>query len=161
MASVLLPSHPPRMHHRTKNWLSWIGYIWQDKENSEPTGMCRLLCLDSWFPFLDLEQDNKEMLSQNLKSWENETNGTRNRPNLWQQQMWQFRFGIRQIYKGSPWTRQQEFLILIHSSGTTEYETTVNPGMYVYVCCIYLWLGVLGFRLRGVLKHLPEICRWV
>ena len=82
------------------------------------------------------------MLSQNLKSWENETNRTRNRPNLWQQQMWQFRFGIRQIYKGSPWTRQQEFLILIHSSGITVSETPVNPGMCQ---CMYAWEAQFGW----------------
>ena len=134
---------PPRMHHRTRNWLQWMEFeTKKEKNNSQPTGMCRLLCLDSWFPFLDLEQDDKEMLSQNLKSWENETNRTRNWPNLWQQQMWQFRFGIRQIYKGSPWTRQQEFLILIHSSGTTVSETPVNSGMCQ---CMYAWEARFGW----------------
>ena len=119
----------------------------QGQKNSKPTGMCRLLCLDSWFQFLDLEQDDKEMLSQNLKSWENETKEG-NRGNLWQQQMWQFRFGIRQIYKGSPWTRQQEFLILIHSSGTTVSETPVNPGMcQCMYACVPTYCSTILFRL--------------
>ena len=55
-----------------------------EKNNREPTGMCRLLCLDSWFPFLDLEQADKEMFSQKLKSWENE----KLQYSLRQQQMW-------------------------------------------------------------------------
>ena len=76
----------PRMHHRTSNRLLWMGFGRgkQDKSNSEHTRMCRLLCLNSWFPFLDLEQDDKEMLSQKLKSWEA---GSRNRVGLRQQQM--------------------------------------------------------------------------
>ena len=87
-----LTSPPSRMHYGTRGWLlrKWFEAK-QDEGNGEQAGMCRLLCLNSWKPFLDLGHEDQEMLSQKLKSRERETSQF----SLWQQRMW-FRFSFRE-----------------------------------------------------------------
>ena len=74
-----------RMHYRRGDRLQRKRHPEKEKTDKGPAGVRRLLCLNPWRTFLDLEQEKQDVLCQKCKFQEKQSGDC----SVWQQRMWQ------------------------------------------------------------------------